>query len=489
MAEVKTVDSSTFKIKVDGTDLTGFTRSTYTKDDNANRVIVRGAATGEAATFDYFIEVSKSDYDSVTSTEDKETKTILSASGNFSSTKYYRKVGEFGSDGKFKENQYTGAGLAKEFANYNSGKANKVSTLTRNSNITITQEENIDIDSDLNQTNLGNRNVSRTGTEEEQSGAAQQKAVDERIAIENIKVGEGKRRTNYGNYYYPNNLRSTQQDRIIFTMKYISGSRISARLGEKPVQRKFGSEQIEGSVTLPIQPAISDSSTVDWSGGRLNAVQAFSAAASLKLISSESGQQFGENVSGIMGKIARELRDNKDYGEAFKIYFAQEAVGVQGLLSRAAGAILNPNLELLFNGPSLRPVNFSFKLSPRDSTEATQIRNIIRFFKQGMSVKTTDSEVFLKSPNVFDIRYITYDNNGVQIDHPSINRVKTCALLSCNVDYTPDGSYMTYNDPSRTMTSYQMNLQFSELDPIYDKDYTALDNDPAGDGAINLIGY
>jgi hypothetical protein len=297
-------------------------------------------------------------------------------------------------------------------------------------------------------------------------------AVEERenISPVNIEVGKAKRRTDYGNYFYPNNLRSTQQDRIIFTMKYISGSKISANLGQKPVQRQFGAEEIKGSVTLPIQPSISDSSTVDWSGGRLNAVQAFGAAASLKLISSDSTKEFGENVSGIMGRIAKELRDG-DYGEAFKIYFAQEAVGIQGLLSRAAGAILNPNLELLFNGPSLRPVNFSFKLSPRDLSEATQIRNIIRFFKQGMSVKTTDSEIFLKAPNVFDIRYITYDNNGVQIDHPSINRVKTCALLSCNVDYTPDGSYMTYNDPSRTMTSYQMNLQFSELDPIYDGDY------------------
>ena len=299
------------------------------------------------------------------------------------------------------------------------------------------------------------------------------------ITPENIEVGNAKRRTDYGNYFYPNNLRSTQQDRIIFTMKYISGSKISANLGQKPVQRQFGAEEIKGSVTLPIQPSISDSSTVDWSGGRLNAVQAFGAAASLKLISSDSTKEFGENVSGIMGRIAKELRDG-DYGEAFKIYFAQEAVGVQGLLSRAAGAILNPNLELLFNGPSLRPVNFSFKLSPRDSTEATQIRNIIRFFKQGMSVKTTDSEIFLKAPNVFDIRYITYDNNGVQIDHPSINRVKTCALLSCNVDYTPDGSYMTYDDPNRSMTSYQMNLQFSELDPIYDEDYNDISTNDVG---------
>jgi hypothetical protein len=31
---------------------------------------------------------------------------------------------------------------------------------------------------------------------------------------------------------------------------------------------------------------------------------------------------------------------------------------------------LNPNMELLFQGPQLRPFNFTFRLSPRDQKEA-----------------------------------------------------------------------------------------------------------------------
>ena len=63
------------------------------------------------------------------------------------------------------------------------------------------------------------------------------------------------------------------------------------------------------------------------------------------------------------------------------------------------------------------------------------------------------------------------------IEHPSINFIKTCALTSCDVQYTPDGTYMTYEDPFRTMTSYQLTLNFGELDPIFDDDYTELDDD------------
>ena len=110
-------------------------------------------------------------------------------------------------------------------------------------------------------------------------------------------------------------------------------------------------------------------------------------------------------------------------------------------------------------------------MSPRDANEAAEVRSIINFFKQGMSVKTTSTNVFLKAPNYFEIDYVTFDNAGKMMKHPSISIIKTCALLTCSVDYTPNNSYMTYSDESRSMVSYTMNLQFGELDPIYESDY------------------
>jgi hypothetical protein len=182
------------------------------------------------------------------------------------------------------------------------------------------------------------------------------------------------------------------------------------------------------------------------------------------------------------------IRDNKTVGNdiqsAINVYLAQRAVGAQGLLSRTTGAILNPNLEMLFSGPKLRNFNFTFKLSPRDAGEADQVRKIIRFFKQGMAIKTSSSNVFLKAPNIFKIRYQTFNTDGDEIIHPSINIIKECALLTCDVQYTPDGTYMTYEDPFRTLTSYQLTLAFGELDPIYDSDYTELDKD-----RDQVIGY
>ena len=139
---------------------------------------------------------------------------------------------------------------------------------------------------------------------------------------------------------------------------------------------------------------------------------------------------------------------------------------------------------MLFGGPQLRSFAFSFTLSPRDANEADHVRKIIRFFKQGMSVKTSSSNVFLKAPNIFRIRYQTFNTNGDEIVHPSINMIKECAMTDCNVRYTPNNTYMTYEDPYRTMQSYQLTLSFGELDPIYDSDYEDLD-----DNNDQVIGY
>jgi hypothetical protein len=277
-------------------------------------------------------------------------------------------------------------------------------------------------------------------------------------------------RDDFGMYTYPIDLKSNKQDRIIFTLKEIKGSTIQPKFAG-PITRK--KENINGQVTLPIQSGITDSNSVDWSGSSLNAIDAYVASASLTLMNTTGAPALISSMQQILGDIATQVKAQSD---PLKLFLAQEAAGIQGLVSRATGGVLNPNLELLFNGPQLRPFNFTFRLSPREEKEATEVRSIIRFFKEAMSVRTTESNVFLKSPFVFDIKYVTYDNDGNVLPngghHPSISRINTCALLSCDVDYTPDGSYMTFTDGSRTMTSYQMSLRFSELEPIYSTDYT-----------------
>ena len=128
------------------------------------------------------------------------------------------------------------------------------------------------------------------------------------------------------------------------------------------------------------------------------------------------------------------------------------------------------NMELLFNGPTLRSFSFSFKMTPRSPSEAQECKNIIRSFKSNMAPKTKNtgsvggSGVFLKTPNVFELRY--KKGNG---DHPFLHKFKQCFLTNVSVNYTGEGVYTTYDDA--TPVSMQIDLSFKELEPIYDVDY------------------
>ena len=144
--------------------------------------------------------------------------------------------------------------------------------------------------------------------------------------------------------------------------------------------------------------------------------------------------------------------------------------------------VMNPNMELLFGGPTMRNFGFTFKLSPRSKKEAETVIKIMRFFKQGMAVIRSQSQYFLKAPHTFKLEYIKKTTRDSQEVHPYLNRFKECALSSCTVQYTPDGNYNTYSDG--VMTSYSMQLGFSELEPIFNDDYSSLDGD-----SDSMIGY
>jgi len=279
---------------------------------------------------------------------------------------------------------------------------------------------------------------------------------------------------------YPEDI-STKQDTILFRLKEIIGRDFDPLKGirAKDANFTFGTKSLSqpfGSVVLPIQPSISDSNGVDWGNPTLDPLSAFAGRASLAMQTSDQIIQEARNQAEI---AAKEFKTNYgSYASALHLFLAQEAIGAQGLFSRGTGAVLNPNLELLFNGPSLRPFNFTFRLSPRSESEAKIVKQIIYFFKAGMATRRANTAVFLKAPYVFSIQYQTGTSDKGLEPHKSLNRIKDCALLSCDVDYTPDGTYMTFNDEEKTITSYQLTLRFSELDPVYNTDY--VDSHPIG---------
>ena len=273
---------------------------------------------------------------------------------------------------------------------------------------------------------------------------------------------------------FPSNLRypvdmAGEQDVIKFDMlkyepKKVSGFGFSERNSDRASI---------GSVILPIPGGISDANACDWGGDSMNPLQIAGAAVALGALGSDA---VPGGLGGALGDLKNQVVDNNQAVKgAIAGGAAASAIGsdINSLLGRTQGVILNPNLELLFQRPSLRPFSFEFKMSPRSSDEAARIVEIIRFFKQGMAPIRDESRLFLKTPHTFRIKY---EQQGK--DSKFLNRFKECALLSCNVQYTPEGNYAPYEDGA--MSSYAMSLQFKELEPVYNDEYSDFDDTNIG---------
>ena len=231
------------------------------------------------------------------------------------------------------------------------------------------------------------------------------------------------------------------------------------------------------TIQLPMQPGLQEAMGVDWGQDKLNAMKmtmANAASAGIDSVSAQLGgpvnipeqMAAGKNMAGVLRDIGGKATD-PGTAKFVKAWFAGQAVGSQSVTARTTGTVINPNLELLFGGPQLRQFNFNFNLTPRDREEARIVRKIVRAMKRNMAPQRSESGLFLKTPRIFKIEYIYGEGNTEQ---PFMNKFKPCACQNFDVNYTPDGSYMTYaGEPS--MTYYQISMSFGEIEPIYADEY------------------
>ena len=274
---------------------------------------------------------------------------------------------------------------------------------------------------------------------------------------------------------YPAGQIDGQYDHVLFTIveykpggeggfgALIDGDGLSGR----PSSRIKRSSPV-GTVILPIPRNVSDQNQTDFSSSEMNAFQAAGADLSMGFLGEDG--EFGSAVDRVVAAAERDVTGVKS---VIKAKITESILGGGNLLARTTGAVMNSNLELLFKGPSLRTFQFQYIMTPRDKSEALECKKIIRMFKKAMAPKLKGGALFLYTPNVFfiDFKYKSQD-------HPFLNRIKPCALTSFGVNYTPDGAYATYADGSPV--AYNLQFAFSELEPIYDKDYES------GEGAKGM---
>jgi len=238
----------------------------------------------------------------------------------------------------------------------------------------------------------------------------------------------------------------------------------------------------EGSILLPMPSNIQDGNSVSYASGNLDGVtaKAFDIASTAMDVTVTDRDYLG-GVSAAMAKAVKGLgtaitEDGSALKRIFLADLASQAANIpiggsltrDAVFARTQGEILNQNVELLFNGVTLRSFKFSFKFTPRGPKEAQQVGLIINTFKRNMAAKVGGSidRNFLGTPNVFELTYKRGANS-----HPFLHSFKQCVLTDMSVNYTGEGTYAVYDDS--TPVSMVLELGFKELEPIYDADYGA----------------
>ena len=263
--------------------------------------------------------------------------------------------------------------------------------------------------------------------------------------------------------------------------------------------------QLDGSVILPM-PKATDANAAQWGGSDLT-ITDLAALGVAKRVDQDSifanifRASTGRSLSGLKDDEVRAnnqiRRAGKKAGQseslAGNIISGGQAITAQSIskltgllganfdtdtfLARSGGRVLNPNAEMLFQGPVIRDFSFEFQMIARSRKEGDEIRKIIRFFKLGMAPKFQNI-AFLANPDVFKLEY--KNGKGDNDILKTVNRFNPggLALTALKTDYAPNGYWAAYSDSQPV--ALKLALSFTELRPIYQGDQEQTPTDSVG---------
>ena len=319
----------------------------------------------------------------------------------------------------------------------------------------------------------------------------------------NARSGVGRKNPNFGIMAYPLDIDTKQDHFKITKYKYVRPNinqsksarvkKIDGRDTNVAGDSVIGS-QISGSIILPM-PKATDANAAQWGGSDLT-VTDLMALQTAKGIDQGAGGIINEILRGTTGrslsglkndevrannKIRRSGKAGQSDSLAGDIIVGGQAISAQSIskltgllganfdtdtfLARTGGRVLNPNAEMLFQGPVIRDFSFEFQMIARSRKEGEEIRKIIRFLKLGMAPKFQNI-AFLANPDVFKLEYRN-DTNGTL---KTVNRFNPggLALTALKTDYAPNGYWAAYTDSQPV--ALKLALSFTELRPIYEGD-------------------
>ena len=274
---------------------------------------------------------------------------------------------------------------------------------------------------------------------------------------EGIK-GESAKEARYQNlkkakksYKKDNNPTSTKD-------KVVGEDKFGNAIIKKGVSALFNNtRRITDSVAMYLPSDIKETTAAAYTDAALG-ILGFAAAQGLNLAGKDAegiARSLVASTGQILDKAAK-----KAVSELAEVVTGAE--GTEQLINKAQGQADNPYMEVLFDAMQLRTFTYNFTMAPRNEDEAYEIQRIIQLFRFHMAPELRGGQSrFLGLPSQFDIHYMYLSKEGIASENNYYNKVSTCVLQNCEVNYTPTG-VKSFEDGGPTQTT--MSLQFKEVE-------------------------
>ena len=221
--------------------------------------------------------------------------------------------------------------------------------------------------------------------------------------------------------------------------------------------------RITDAISIYLPPNVKDMTAMDYSPSE-TAMLGFLAASGGAALDAIRKNDMGALVKiglDTMGDTLWEILKNLGLNIGQTLAGAE---GGYGLLNKVYGRSTNPYMEVLFKSPQLRTFQYNFTFAPRNEDERDDVQKIIHMFRFHMAPELRNGHnMFMTLPSEFDIYYMYQAEDGRCSENDFYNKISTCALTNCDVDYTPE-KVASHADGSPVKITMQ--LQFTEMDMI-----------------------
>ena len=171
-----------------------------------------------------------------------------------------------------------------------------------------------------------------------------------------------------------------------------------------------------------------------------------------------SGSNFAKSVGNIVST------DPNALDLATKLVGSKVNIGSAGtVLLKGQGYAVNPQVQMIYQGVSLREFQLSFVFTPKSADDSRQIDSIIKMFKfhslpslQSGSQTSTDS-MFLIAPSIFNVNFKINNN-----ENKYLPKYGDCVLENIDVNYAPNG-FAAFDSGAPVQTTLTLNFKETEI--------------------------